>query len=31
MGTEILHWLIVGFFAGTGYTLSVWILGKILK
>jgi hypothetical protein len=31
MGAEILHWFIVGFFAGAGYVLVTWLLGKILK
>jgi len=31
MGTEILHWFLIGFFAGLGYGLALWVCGKILK
>lgn len=31
MGTEILHWIIVGFFFGIGFGFSTWILSKILR
>lgn len=31
MGSEMLHWFIIGFSAGFGYGLAVWLLGKILR
>ncbi len=31
MGSEILHWLLVGFFFGVGFALATWLLGKVLK
>ena len=26
-----LHWFLIGFFAGLGYGLAVWVCGKLLK
>lgn len=31
MGSEILHWFIIGFFVGIGYGLATWLLGKLLR
>lgn len=31
MGTEILHWFIVGFFFGVGYGLATWLMGRLFS
>lgn len=31
MGTEFLHWFVIGFSVGLGYALATWLLGKILR
>lgn len=31
MGSEFVHWFVIGFSAGCGYGIIMWILSKILK
>ncbi len=31
MGSEILHWFVVGFFFGIGFAIATWIVSHILK
>lgn len=31
MGYDIFHWFVFGFFAGLGYGIAMWILGKLLR
>lgn len=31
MAQEFLHWFIIGFSAGLGYALAIWLFGKLVR